>query len=105
MEPNSRTTQENAINVAAILRAQGLRSAKLVTHWFHARRAIAAFRAAAPEVAFTAASVTPEGSPRWRLGWSSEPQATLSEYVKIVWYAIAHGVFVRLTAEPLGPPA
>lgn len=96
----SRSTLENARNTTAMLRGRGVRSAKLITHWFHARRAIATFRASAPEVLFSATSVLPAATPAWRLGWTSEPKAALAEYAKIAWYALRYGVFVRIAPEP-----
>lgn len=44
IEPRSRTTWENARDSAAILRAAGIRSVYVVTHAWHARRAVIAFR-------------------------------------------------------------
>lgn len=96
----SRSTLENAAATAAVLRRRSIASVTLVTHWFHARRAIATFRAVVPGVRFTVASVEPQATPLWRLGWETEPKAVLSEYFKIAWYAVAHGVFIRLSAEP-----
>ncbi|MDR3415946.1 MAG: YdcF family protein [Nevskia sp.] len=43
-ESTSRTTWENAANSAAILHAEGIRSVFLVTHAWHMRRALIAFR-------------------------------------------------------------
>jgi uncharacterized SAM-binding protein YcdF (DUF218 family) len=43
-ENTSRTTWENAANSAAILHAEGIRSVFLVTHAWHMRRALIAFR-------------------------------------------------------------
>lgn len=104
IECASRSTYENAEATVAILRRRGLRSATLVTHWFHSRRAAATFEAAAPDIVFLSVSVSPPGEPPWRLGWSSEPKAVLAEYVKIAWYALAHGVFTPIATElRLGP--
>ncbi|MFC7053962.1 YdcF family protein [Hansschlegelia quercus] len=87
----SRSTQENAAFASGLLRRAHVRSAVLVTHWFHARRALAAFRAALPEMQFTAEAVRPS-EPSWRVGWVSTPGATLAEFTKILWYALRYGI-------------
>lgn len=46
LEGNSRTTRENAIDTAAILRREGLKQVLLVTSALHMPRALAAFRTA-----------------------------------------------------------
>lgn len=44
VEPRARTTRENALRCADLMRAAGLTRALLVTQGFHQRRAVAAFR-------------------------------------------------------------
>jgi uncharacterized SAM-binding protein YcdF (DUF218 family) len=91
IECAARSTQENAVFAAVLLRGRHVHSAVLVTHWFHARRALAVFRAAAPEMRFGARAVRPSEA-SWRLGWDGSPGATLAEFAKIPWYALRYGV-------------
>jgi len=101
----SRSTLQNALATVPALRAEKARSAVLVTHWFHARRALASFRTVAPEIRFSAALVEPDEA-RWRFGWEQRPlAATLAEYVKIVWYAARNGVVVWPEANIAGAGA
>lgn len=44
VEPTARTTRENALRCAELMRAHGLERALVVTQGYHQRRAIAAFR-------------------------------------------------------------
>ena len=98
----SRSTLQNALAIVPELRAEKARSVVLVTHWFHARRALASFRAVAPEIRFGAALVEPDDA-RWRFGWEQRPlAATLAEYAKIVWYAARNRVVVRPEASSAG---
>jgi uncharacterized SAM-binding protein YcdF (DUF218 family) len=46
VEPTARTTRENALRCAALMRAHGLASALVVTQAYHRPRAVAAFRCA-----------------------------------------------------------
>jgi uncharacterized SAM-binding protein YcdF (DUF218 family) len=94
----SRSTQENAALSADLLRENHVRSAILVTHWFHAGRALAAFRAAAPEARFSAATIRPS-EPSWRLGWVGPPGPTLAEFAKIPWYALRYGIVAGWQSE------
>ncbi|GBD48054.1 YdcF family protein [Methylopila sp. Yamaguchi] len=96
----SRSTLGNAKQAAPLL--AGARSAILVTHWYHQRRALACFRATAPSIVFAGASVRRE-LPRWRLGWTGEPGAVLAEYAKIAWYALRYGI-VAWSAPRGGAP-
>ena len=87
----SRSTLGNAR--AAVPLLAGAKSAILVTHWYHQRRALACFRTMVPSVVFAGASVRRD-LPRWRLGWTGEPGAVLAEYAKIAWYALRYGIVV-----------
>lgn len=60
IEPHSRNTWENARDSAAILHAAGIRSVYVVTHAWHARRAVIAFRPTG--IAVTAVPVLPDSS-------------------------------------------
>jgi uncharacterized SAM-binding protein YcdF (DUF218 family) len=52
VENKSRTTEENAEFTIKILRAEKIRSAILVTSWYHSRRALKTFEHYAPEIKF-----------------------------------------------------
>lgn len=51
-EADSRTTWENARNVAPILEERGIVKVVLVTSWWHTRRALACFQTVIPAVSF-----------------------------------------------------
>lgn len=52
LESDSLTTRENALFTIRLLRAEHVRSAVLVTTWYHARRALKTFEHFAPEIKF-----------------------------------------------------
>ena len=52
LESRSRTTRENAEFTIAMLHARHLKSAIIVTSWFHSRRALACFEHYAPDIKF-----------------------------------------------------
>jgi uncharacterized SAM-binding protein YcdF (DUF218 family) len=52
IESKSMTTRENAEFTIKLLRAENLRSAILVTSWYHSRRALKTFEHYAPEIEF-----------------------------------------------------
>src|SRR5215472_12076669 len=52
LEPNSRTTKENALLSIPLLRANGAKRVILVTTWYHSRRALKCFRHYAPDLTF-----------------------------------------------------
>ena len=79
VEGASTTTGENATRVAEVMRAQGLRTAILVTSPYHQRRAALLFsRAFAP--AGLAFRNQPADDPQWDANtwWAREPSRTLT---------------------------
>ena len=52
LEPKSSTTRENAQYTIALLRERHLKSAIIVTTWYHSRRALATFEHYAPDLKF-----------------------------------------------------
>jgi uncharacterized SAM-binding protein YcdF (DUF218 family) len=92
-ENTSRTTWENARNSAALLQAAGIRSAFLVTHAWHMRRALIAFRhfgiAATPApVPFSRAlRLQPSEFSPSANAWADSYYA-LHEWVGWAWYAL-----------------
>jgi uncharacterized SAM-binding protein YcdF (DUF218 family) len=93
IEPRSRTTWENARDSAAILDAAGISSVYVVTHAWHMRRAVIAFRPTG--IAVTAAPVL-LGSPATEGPEAFVPHASalvvgyyaFHEWVGCVWYSL-----------------
>lgn len=93
VEDQSRDTWQNARDSAAILRANGITSIYLVTHAWHERRALIAFRATGLTV--TAAPVLLNRLPTPTLG-DFLPHATawitsyyaLHEWIGCLWYSL-----------------
>ena len=90
-EEKSRNTHENAEYSIALLRAQHLKSAIIVTSWYHSRRAWRSFQKAAPEIRFYS-------RPAY-LGYSGKDWNILgmrryikSEYLKLAGYWVRYGV-------------
>jgi uncharacterized SAM-binding protein YcdF (DUF218 family) len=91
LECKSRTTRENAEFSIALLRAQHIKSAIIVTSWYHSRRALHCFEHYAPDIKFYSRPsyfAYPRG--QWRpKGISGYVNA---EYVKLLGYWICYGV-------------
>ena len=93
VEPASKTTWENAAFSAAMLRGQGIGTVLLVTHAWHMRRALIAFRAAG--LTAVPAPLPPERPPRLTFGtivprvsaWERGYFA-LHEWIGCAWYAL-----------------
>jgi len=76
-------TRGNAVETAAWMRAEGLRSLRLVTAAYHMPRSLLEFRRAMPEVEIVPHPVFPEHVKQrdwWR--WPGSAGLILSEYVK-----------------------
>lgn len=92
-ENTSRTTWENARYSAALLQAEGIRSVFLVTHAWHMRRALIAFRhfgiAATPApVPFSRALQLQPGEFIPSAGAWAASYYALHEWVGCAWYAL-----------------
>ncbi|MEI6078477.1 MAG: YdcF family protein [Verrucomicrobiota bacterium] len=91
LEPDSRTTQENAKFTIALLRARHLTNAIIVTSWYHSRRARACFEHYAPEIQFYS-------RPDYVGYRADDPHRRYvanylrSEYRKILGYWVRYGV-------------
>lgn len=98
VEPESRNTQENAERSAAILRAEGIDHAVLVTHAWHLPRAVRAFERAGLRV--VPAPMGFAGPDRWELRLLSfvpsiaaleASHLACHEWVGRAWYALRYG--------------
>jgi uncharacterized SAM-binding protein YcdF (DUF218 family) len=93
VEPQAATTWDNAALSAALLRREGIGAVFVVTHAWHMRRALIAFRAAG--FAATPAPLLPEHAPRMtaaalipRPGAWLRSYFALHEWIGCAWYAI-----------------
>jgi uncharacterized SAM-binding protein YcdF (DUF218 family) len=91
LEPNSHSTRENAIFTIALLHARHLRSAILVTSWYHSRRALACFEHYAPDIKFYS---RPSYVGYARTDWHTKGVNSFirAEYVKLLGYWVCYGV-------------
>jgi uncharacterized SAM-binding protein YcdF (DUF218 family) len=91
LETKSRTTRENAKFTIAMLRAQHLKSAIIVTSWFHSRRALVCFEHYAPDIKFySRPSYFGYSREQWHpKGINSYVK---SEYWKLLGYWVRYGV-------------
>lgn len=91
LETRSFTTRENALFTISLMRAQHLKSAIIVTTWYHSRRALACFEHFGPDLQFfSRPSYFGWTRPEWRFhGISAYIRA---EYVKMLGYWILYGV-------------
>ena len=119
LEPKARTTRENAIFTIALLRAQHLTNAILVTTWYHSRRALHCFKHYAPDIQFysrpsyfgcpganKAETLKPEmlkgekaegggraaEAARQKAEWQAVRHYTNLEYLKLLGYWVCYGV-------------
>jgi uncharacterized SAM-binding protein YcdF (DUF218 family) len=84
-ECRSRNTWENALYSAPILTEMNVRSAVIVTSWFHSRRAMETFKVNGPGIAWR--SIPMERSEPWLpFLFGPDGAATFQEYPKTVWY-------------------
>jgi uncharacterized SAM-binding protein YcdF (DUF218 family) len=90
-ENKSATTRENAKFTIKLLRAEKIRSAIIVTSWYHSRRALKAFEHYAPEIKFYS---RPSYFAFARADWTRKgiSKRIRLEYVKLPGYWIRYGV-------------
>jgi uncharacterized SAM-binding protein YcdF (DUF218 family) len=91
LECKSRTTMENALLTATLLRTQHVRRVIVVTSWFHSRRALNCFRRCAPEIEFISLPTTAD-APKSHWPNQYERSRVLLEYAKIFYYRVRHGI-------------
>jgi uncharacterized SAM-binding protein YcdF (DUF218 family) len=85
-ECRSETTWQNADFSAPLLARMNVHDVLLVTSWFHARRALASFRARCPDLKFAVAPVA--APPFAEIATGPYGPAVLKEYPKTVLYAL-----------------
>lgn len=90
-EPKSRTTRENAEFTVQLLRRQKVKSAIVVTSWYHSRRALECFEHYAPEIQFYS---RPSYYAYARAEWRREgiSRRIRWEYPKLLGYWVRYGV-------------
>lgn len=96
VEDRSATTWENAAFSAALLRADGIAAVRLVTHGWHMRRSLLAFRRAGLPAAAAPSHLTGPAQldlasflPSAR-AWS-ESRYAMHEWIGLAWYALRDG--------------
>lgn len=95
IEAQSRTTLENAINTAGLLRERHIQRVYLVTHAWHMPRALWAFQRAGIDVIPAPTGFETREDPRWR-AWLPSSRAlyklnlALHEIVGMAWYRISN---------------
>lgn len=97
LECDSRSTRENALHTAPILREMGARRVVLVTTWYHGRRAFTTFRDAVPEMELSILCTRPHLVEDRRPTFYSA-RWVFREYVKLGWYWMRYGI------SPWGKP-
>jgi len=91
VEGQSKTTRENAECTIKRLRAENVRSAILVTSWYHARRAEKTFEHYAPELRFYS---RPSYFEFARKDWSRLMRRHISlEFLKLPGYCVCYGIW------------
>jgi len=91
IEPDSKTTKENALFSIPLLQKLGAKQVIIVTSWYHSRRALHCFRHYAPGIQFYS---RPSYFAYRRSDWSRDHTARRirAEYTKLVWYWFRFGV-------------
>jgi uncharacterized SAM-binding protein YcdF (DUF218 family) len=91
VEGDSRTTMENAEFTCKRLRAEKIRSAIIVTSWYHARRALKTFEHVAPEIQFySRPSYFGFATDDWQK--TGNAKRLRLEFIKLPGYWIRYGV-------------
>ena len=91
LEPNSRSTMQNARFTIPLLRALPAKRVIIVTSWYHSRRALHTFRHYASDLQFYS---RPAWSADSRSGWSFRPSGRFIrlEYLKLAGYCLCYGI-------------
>ncbi|CAN7610337.1 YdcF family protein [Phyllobacterium sp. LjRoot231] len=99
VECQSGTTWENALFSSPILKQMNVRSAVLVTSWYHSRRAMASFEAACHDIRWMSVPAEPRGSLE-KIAFGPDGIQIMKEYPKTVWYAIRQSLGMESTNIP-----
>lgn len=91
LEPNSKSTKQNAQFSIALLRALRAKRVIIVTSWYHSRRALNSFRHYAPDIQFYS---RPSYFAYPRSDWALKGIAgyVRAEYVKLPGYWVCYGI-------------
>lgn len=91
LEPDSKTTKENAQFSIPLLRAAGAKRVVIVTSWYHSRRALKCFRHYGPDLTFYSCPSYYGFAPA---NWSHEHlrRRIRVEYLKTLGYWLCYGV-------------
>lgn len=91
LEPDSRTTRENAQFSIPLLRASGAKRVVLVTSWYHSRRALKCFRHYGPDLTFYSCPSYYGFAPA---DWARDHirRRIRAEYLKTLGYWVCYGV-------------
>jgi uncharacterized SAM-binding protein YcdF (DUF218 family) len=91
VENKSKTTRENARFCVPLLRAEKVRSAIIVTSWYHSRRALKTFEHFAPGIKFYS---RPSYYQYKHTHWSRDfSRRVYWEYIKLPGYWVGYGVW------------
>jgi uncharacterized SAM-binding protein YcdF (DUF218 family) len=91
VENKSKTTRENARFCVPLLRAEKVRSAIIVTSWYHSRRALKTFEHLAPGIKFYS---RPSYYQYKHTHWSRDfSRRVYWEYIKLPGYWVVYGVW------------
>ena len=99
VECQSGTTWENALFSAPLLKHMNVRTAILVTSWYHSRRALASFAATSADIRWISVPVEPNKA-LWRMALRIDGIQLLKEYPKTVWYALRRHLGIDSTFVP-----
>lgn len=91
LESKSETTRENARLSLAILQSHHIKSAILVTSWYHSRRVLHCFEHYAPEIQFYSRP-SYFGYPSGDANRKNVNPYIKSEYIKLLGYWVCYGV-------------
>lgn len=100
LEGAARTTQENAEFTVKLMREEGIRSAIVVTSWYHSRRALACFQKYGDGIDLGSRPALQRGRGRWQRCW--EAKCVAREYIALAWYMLRHGISPLQKALPAG---
>jgi uncharacterized SAM-binding protein YcdF (DUF218 family) len=101
IEPRSRNTKENAEFSTEIMEARGMKTAIIVTSWFHSRRALACFEHFGGSMKFSSFP-SHEGLDTTRNPASIDFARVFREYPAMISYAARYGIF-SLETTPGAP--